>query len=157
MVGLADGTNDETPRLRPDMASFRLLVLAFLRDYIGRYQLSPSQGEIVNALDCSRTRVRNALRSLAKDQLIILGKGQRSISLPSMRDEAIRQLRAEGWVVDEDLRFAGPNSPLPAEPELTYPEIGPPLSQDGDTHDTSRHDPDRKGTGGGARRAAGDH
>ena len=67
---LGRSPQDNSGKLRPEMASFRLLVLAFVTEYITRYKVSPSQGEIRHALDTDRSRVRNALRSLEKDGLI---------------------------------------------------------------------------------------
>lgn len=129
-----DPAGSDVPRLKPEMASFRLLVLAFVRDYITRFGVSPSQGEIGHALDVTRTRVRHALRSLEKDGLILRGRGERAITLPSLRDEAIRQLRDLGWTCDEQLRRIAAGSPVSTvlpPPELDYPDDGAPLSQDG--------------------------
>ena len=119
---------DRTPdrngpeRLRPEMASFRVLVLRFVRDYITRYQLSPSQGEIVHALDSNRTRVRDALRSLARDGLILRTPGERGLRLPDEREAALRTLRALGYRIDGDGQEAGcPVFTLRPGPELDYP------------------------------------
>lgn len=88
--------NDMPLRLTAEMGSFRLLVLAFIREYIEKYSVSPSQGEIRNALHTTRSRVRDALRSLEQDKLIHRRAGARGISLPSMREDAIRLLRDLG-------------------------------------------------------------
>lgn len=129
---------DAAPRLRPEMASFRLLVLGFVRDYLEHHRVSPSQGEIRNGLRTTRTRVRDALRSLEKDGLIIRSPGKRGLSLPSLRDEAIRQLREMGFAVDEDImritRPGGPNSTLLPPASLDYVGSGLSLSQSGDQH-----------------------
>jgi len=129
-------TSDIERRLKPEMASFRLLVLGFVRDYIERHHVSPSQGEIRNALETTRSRVRDALRSLEGDGLIHRRPGQRGLSLPSMREDAIRLLREEGFRVDEDLKTlappADPHSTLLPAPELDYPANGVPQSQSGD-------------------------
>ena len=129
---------DSQRRLTPEMGSFRLLVLGFVRDYIEAHHVSPSQGEIRNALDTTRSRVRDALRSLEGDGLIHRRAGQRGISLPSMRDDAIRLLREEGYRVDEDMKtFSPPDDPhstLLPPPELDYPGDGVPLSREGDEH-----------------------
>lgn len=111
-----EATDDN--RLRPEMASFRVLVLRFVRDYITRHQLSPSQGEIVNALDSNRTRVRHALRSLAEDGLILRTPGERGLKLPDEREAALRTLRALGYRIPD---APGPVSTLPDGPELDYP------------------------------------
>jgi len=114
-------------RLAPEMASFRLLVLAFVRDYIQTYSVSPSQNEIANALGTTRTRVRDALRSLVKDGLLLKVAGERGLKLPSMRDEAVRQLRELGWTVDpraSSIAPPGQVSTLHGPPDLDYPDRG---------------------------------
>ena len=146
---------DAAPRLRPEMASFRLLVLGFVRDYLDRHRVSPSQGEIRNGLRTTRTRVRDALRSLEKDGLIIRTPGKRGLSLPSLRDEAIRRLREMGFAVDEDImqitRPRGPNSTLLPPASLDYVGPGLSLSQSGDQHGSES---DRDEEEQGARREA---
>ncbi len=145
---LGRSPQDSSGKLRPEMASFRLLVLAFVSEYISRYKVSPSQGEIRHALDTDRSRVRNALRSLEKDGLILRRPGERGLALPSVRDEAIRQLRQLGFTVDEDI---GRISALLPPPELDYPETREPLSQNGDGHG-----PQGEGARKGAQRALGE-
>jgi DNA-binding transcriptional MocR family regulator len=88
------------PRLSATMVSQRLLVLDFIRQYIGRWSQSPSQGEIARALDIDGSKVRRAIRSLARDGLILRRPGTRGLMLPETEAEAIRQLRALGWTVD---------------------------------------------------------
>ena len=117
-------TSIETPRrLAPEMASFRLLVLAFVRDYIGLMGQSPSYGEISAKLNSNRTRVRNAVKRLAFEGLLIRTPGARGLKLPSMRDEAIRQLRQLGWAIDEDNLKALP-------PGITNGALLPPATLD---------------------------
>tara|TARA_R110002072_G_scaffold38314_4_gene110894 strand:+ start:6071 stop:6511 length:441 start_codon:yes stop_codon:yes gene_type:complete len=146
------------------MASFRLLVLAFVRAYFFDHRVSPSQGEIRNALDTTRTRVRDALRSLEKDGLIIRIPGKRGLSLPSMRDEAIRQLRDLGFRVDEDIMrvsspncsTSGPNFTLLPPPTLDYRAPGLSLSRDGDQDGKPENDkegPEERGREGTRRQA----
>ncbi|WP_375290896.1 LexA family protein [Qipengyuania sp.] len=124
-MGSTPQANDaEWVKLTPEMASFRLLALAFIRDYVGRTGQSPSYGEIAAALDSNRNRVRKAVKSLAEEGLIIRTPGHRGLALPSMREEAVRQLRALGWSVDEDAEQAIPpvtNPPLLPPAALTYP------------------------------------
>lgn len=114
-------------KLAPDMASFRLLVFAFVRDYIGLMGDSPSYGEIANKLHSNRTRVKRAVLSLVDDGLLLRTPGPRGLKLPSMRDEAIRQLREIGFVVNEDVLSIGPpassvtKATLLPPPELDYP------------------------------------
>lgn len=121
--------SDGTPvRLCPGMESQRLLVLAFVRNYLERFQLSPSQGEIAHGLGIPRQTVRNALRSLERDGLIVRGKGPRGLSLPSLRDEAVRQLVALGWCWKDGVLHSpsadplgDPDSTLPGRIVLSYP------------------------------------
>lgn len=109
------------------MASFRLLVLAFVRDYVNCHGASPSYGEIAAGLDASKTRVKKAVLSLERSGLILRTPGARGLSLPSGRDAAIRELTALGFVVyppGHDTARDGPlgsNRPLLPEPELDYP------------------------------------
>ncbi len=115
--------SDVPTRLAPTMASFRLLVFAFVRDYIALMGVSPSYGEISNKFDCGPTRAKRAVKSLVRDGLLLRTPGPRGLKLPSMREEAIRQLRDLGFVVDEDvLRVAvsGPKSTLLTTPALDY-------------------------------------
>jgi Mn-dependent DtxR family transcriptional regulator len=60
---------DPPRRLSPEMASFRLLVLACVREYIEANHDSPSYGEIAAALGSNRTRVRKAVKQLAAEGL----------------------------------------------------------------------------------------
>lgn len=94
-------------RLAPDMASLRLLVLSFVRAYIGRWGASPSYGEIAAATRSNRTRVRKAVRSLSDDGLILRAAGPRGLSLPDRRDEALRVLKALGWEIWPSERDSG--------------------------------------------------
>lgn len=115
---------DAVTKLTPTMASFRLLVLAFIRDYIALMGQSPSYGEIAAKLESNRTRVRKAVKSLVADGLLLRTPGPRGLALPSMREEAVRQLRALGWHVDEDALLAHSpvtNPPLLPPAALTYP------------------------------------
>jgi biotin operon repressor len=114
-------------RLAPEMASFRLLVYAYVREYIGLFSVGPSYGEISAKFACSRTRARDAAKSLERDGMLIRTPGPRGLRLPSVRDVSIRELRALGWVVDEDVKHVGPPAGLRAHstllppPELDYP------------------------------------
>jgi len=106
--------------LSPDMASFRGLVLAFVRQYIEEWQQSPSYGEIAGALESNRTRVRRAIRSLESDSLILRTAGPRGLRLPDQRENAVRMLRELGYNVD-DRAAAVTNPPLLSPPALDYP------------------------------------
>lgn len=117
---------DRKLKLAPEMASMRLLVLAFVRDYIRTWGQSPSLGEISNALGIQVSRTRRALKSLEAEKLIERVPGHRGIRMPSARAECIRQLREMGFLVDEDLERAvvdpgsDTNRLLPATPVLDY-------------------------------------
>lgn len=102
------------PRLSAEMASQRLLVLDFVRRYIERWKYSPSQGEIAAALDIDSGKVRRAIRSLARDGMIVRRPGSRGLMLPEAEAEAVRQLRALGWVVN-------PTDEVIAKPTLLPP------------------------------------
>lgn len=102
------------------MASFRVLVLRFVRRYFTDYGLSPSQGEITRALDVSRSRVREAIRSLTDDGLLLRVPGERGLRLPDERDAALRTLRELGYQVEDGT--VRPLSALHQHPELDYPD-----------------------------------
>jgi len=129
-------------RLAPDAANFRLLVYAFYRDYIGMMGESPSYGEAANRFKTNRDRVKRAVDALVREGLFIRMPGARGVRLPSMRDEAIRQLRLLGYVVDEDIGKILPpganltltKSTLLPAPELDYPEDGDRTGADGRQH-----------------------
>lgn len=91
-------------RLVPDMVSLRLLVLAFVKGYIGRWGASPSYGEIAEATGTNRTRVKKAVRSLQADGLLLRlnrpGSAQaRALALPAQRDAAAQLLTDLGYRV----------------------------------------------------------
>ena len=111
------------------MASFRGLVLVFVTDYLNDFGLSPSQGEIVNGVaGATRQRVRMALKSLAKDGLLIKVPGHRGLRLPTAREAARRVLIEEGYTIDEAKRLVAPpvkantTPSLPGVPPLIYPK-----------------------------------
>lgn len=123
---------DAPVRLRPDMVSLRLHVLRFVRLYIGQHLYSPSQGEIAAALGTCRSRVKDAIRSLEREGLLLRTPGQRGLRMPSERDAAIRVLRALGWTVAEAERMVAPPTPAlqpysdPAAPDFTLPAAAAP-------------------------------
>jgi hypothetical protein len=78
------------------MASFRALVLDFVRDYIARWGQSPSYGEIAAGLTSNRTRVKRALRSLELAGLLLRRPGTRGISLPGDIEQARLTLERAG-------------------------------------------------------------
>jgi hypothetical protein len=90
-------------QLTPEMASFRLLVLNFVRDYFAQHGGSPSYGEVAAGLHSNHKRVRKAIQRLARDGALIKVPGPRGLALPDRRAEAIRLLREQGFVVDEDI------------------------------------------------------
>lgn len=132
-------------KLSPAMSSLRLLVLDFVREYIERWSESPSLGEIANALHTNRTRARKAVKSLAADGLLMRRPGPRGLTLPSVLDQAKRDLRRMGFIVDEDLHrvyraanIAGvTDGPLLPPAELDY--IPSRQSGDGDGQDIGEY------------------
>lgn len=109
----------DRPRLRPAMASMRLIVLDFVRTYIERWGASPSYGEIAAHACTDRGRVRKAVKSLAADGMLLRRPGPRGLSLPARRDDALRMLRELGYHIDETARTVT-NRPLPPLPVLDY-------------------------------------
>lgn len=110
----------EPRRLKPEMASQRLLVLDFVRDYLTRWGASPSHGEIAAGLSIHPDRVRRAIRKLVRDGMLVRRAGPRGLSLPEAEAEAIRQLRGAGWTIDSAARRAV-KAPLLPPAELDYP------------------------------------
>lgn len=98
MVGRAK-PGAEDLRQRPEMASLKLLVLKFVRTYIETWGHSPSYGEIAAALDRNRWRVRDTVKRLAAEGLLLRKPGPRGLALPEKEEEALRQLRALGWTI----------------------------------------------------------
>jgi len=121
-------------RLTPTMASFRLLVLDFVRAYLETNGASPSYAEIAAALDCSRTRVKHAIRSLVRVKLLLQGDSPRSLAMPTQHDAAIRALVGLGYRIDETARtIAEPvtDPPLLPTSALTYPPLVDSEKEDG--------------------------
>lgn len=117
---------DATPaRLTPSMASFKVLVLSFTTEFIIRNRISPTQGEIAAGLATYRSRVRDAIRRLVAEGLLLKTPGERGLALPDEKDKAVRTLLRHGWELhDGVLRAPGTHSPistLPAMIELDYP------------------------------------
>ncbi len=88
-------------RLRPEMSSRRLLVLAFVRGYIGRWHGSPSIGEIAAGCGISRSHVRGLIAALVRTGLLTKRPGERGLGLPAHR----------------------PNPALPPPPALDYDPV----------------------------------
>lgn len=80
---------DAQARLSPEMASFRALVLAFVRAYIAEWGQSPSFGEIAAGTNSNRTRVKRAVVSLERAGLLVRTPGPRGLSMP----DAVAQAR----------------------------------------------------------------
>jgi len=123
------------------MASFRLLVLDFVRGYLGENGASPSYGEIAGGLDSSRNQVKVAVKSLVRDRLLLQGDGPRSLALPSDRDAAIRALEGLGFRIDEQARTI-------AQP-ITDPPLLPPATLDYVSQIDSDQERDERGQGEG--------
>ena len=117
--GFSRMIDDGCHRLKPEMASRRLLVLAFVREYFARWGSSPSYGEIAAALATNRSRVRDAVRQLVRAGQLLRVPGPRGLILPDIRDQALRQLRELGWHVDDGARTVT-HSTLLARPPLDY-------------------------------------
>lgn len=151
-------------RLVPDMVSLRLLVLAFVKGYIGRWGASPSYGEIAEATGTNRTRVKKAVRSLQADGLLLRlnrpGSAQaRALALPAQRDAAAQLLTGLGYRVlpiaddlaEDSAAMAGKSitdRPLRAAERLDYdPELGTRLDHAGEQDGTSAQHGQSEATG----------
>ena len=102
-------------RLCPQMVSTRLLVLAFVGDYIAQWRASPSLGEIANSVGVSRSTVRKAVQRLVKSGALVKVPGHRGLSLP------ITPIDARGIDAMGPGAAGGVNAPLAMVPVLDYP------------------------------------
>lgn len=107
------------PRLQPDMASFRLLVLDFVRGYLTKWGQGPSYGEIANHLAADRYRVRWAVKRLVRQGRLVQHPGPRGLAMPDACSAAAQVLAEHGWAIDPDGKTAT-NAPLPGVAVLDY-------------------------------------
>lgn len=115
MVPQGDLVPSEPPKLSPEMASFRALVLAFVQRYIGEWGQSPSYGEIAAGVQSNRTRVKRAVVSLERAGLLLRTAGTRGLALPDAVEQARLTLIRAG-VLDPVT-----NQTLLPPPALDYP------------------------------------
>jgi len=119
-------------RLAPEIASFRRLLLRYIRDYIVNTGGSPSYGEMAAKLGTNRDRVKRAVLALEREGLLIRKPGHRGLALPEMRDAAINYLRGLGYCIDEDVHTLGRiDLPLTKLPLLTTPALDYPARRGG--------------------------
>lgn len=95
-------------RLTPEMVSRKLQVLAAVKRYWATHGASPSFAEIGADVGISRQEAWRYCRTLADERELVLVAGHRGIGLPDpigrvTLADAILRLRAEGFVVDEDV------------------------------------------------------
>lgn len=96
-------------RLTPAMSSRKLLVKGFIERFFAEHGVGPSLSEIAAELDTNRSRVQAAIRQLARDKLIdYIPHAPRGVRPVGLANRAIEQLRAEGWIIDEDARAVVP-------------------------------------------------
>lgn len=123
----------EVGRLSPEMASFRGLVLAFVRSYLTEWGQSPSYGEIAAATGSNRTRVKRAVVSLERAGLLLRTPGTRGLALPDEIERARLTLERAGLL------------PAAAAP-VTNPTLLPPAALDYPSdRNRSRRDKRRNG------------
>lgn len=101
-------------------------MLRFVRDYLSDTGGSPSYGEIAAHFRCSRERVRKTVKVLVGRGELLQGKGPRTLSLPSLRNEALRLLEEQGWRIDPEERVVSPPGATP----VTLPPLLPPAVLD---------------------------
>jgi hypothetical protein len=108
--------------LIPTANSYKLRALEFIVTYWAARQASPSYGEIGAALGVSREHARRLVQQLALEGRINHRPGtHRGIMPLTAREEALRVLRTEGFIIDEEaLRLDTPvtNQELPRLPVL---------------------------------------
>lgn len=116
----------------PTMVSRKVAALEFIKRYIVEWGVSPSIGEIANALGTNRSRISQILHQLASEGSIVRKTGERrNITLPDKVVEAVQLLRRAGYKVNGDAKeLVGPhgfivtNPTLPLLPELDHiPDI----------------------------------
>ena len=105
-------TMADPPRLSPTMVSRKLLILDFIRRYIAEWRQGPSLGEIAADQGISRPNVLKHVRTLTREGELVRRPGPRGIALPDRQQVAKEQLRADGWIVDDDALRAVPASAL---------------------------------------------
>lgn len=101
------------------MASFRALVLGFVRDYLTEWGQSPSYGEIAAGLGSNRTRVKRAVVSLEKAGLLLRTPGTRGLALPDEIERARLTLARAGLLHSAASPVTNPT--LLPPPALDYP------------------------------------
>ena len=107
------GAGEPDPaRLSPEMASFRALVLDFVRAYIARWGQSPSYGEIAAGTNSNRTRVKRALVSLEHKGLLLRAGGVRGLSLPNDVEQALKTLERAGMLPSTSVAVGQTGAPV---------------------------------------------
>lgn len=104
----------EVMRLAPEMASRKLQVLDFIRQFYAHHGIGPSLSEIAAAIGTNRSRVQDAIRKLAHEGRVhrVAGKA-RGVRPADTREMALRLLEEEGWLVNGGrLELVPPPPPL---------------------------------------------
>lgn len=113
-------------RLTPAMASRKLQVVSFVRQYIARWGAWPSYGEIGGAMGIHKDTARDAVRRAVRDGLLDRTPGARKPRVAPARLSAIEavgildQLRAAGFTIQEP-------SPDPDAPTFCPLPLSPPF------------------------------
>lgn len=100
-------------RVTPTACSRRLVLLAYVRAYQGKFAgISPSLGEMAAELRTSRSRIRAHLARLEREGMLLRIPGERrSILLLDdpvrLEAQALRLLRQFGWTVNDEIRSVG--------------------------------------------------
>ena len=110
-----------TPGLKPAMASRKLHVLGYVREYIAACNGSPSLSEIAAGVGVGKSRARDLVDVLVKEGKLCRKDGTRGLLLPCKIDEAKRLLREAGCMVDED--FDPPPLTLGPRTKTALPDI----------------------------------
>lgn len=91
----------------------RAEALAYITQHLCTKGHSPSMNDIALALGVGLTRAKTLVHQLAAERMIERAPGsQRAISVPGLTEKMIAEkLRAQGWIVDEDLTRNGGTGP----------------------------------------------
>ncbi|WP_328277717.1 LexA family protein [Sphingobium sp.] len=107
------GIEIDIPRLSPTMASRKNQVLAFVRLYWNAHSVGPSISEIARAVGCARSRAQKLVTKLVREGHLHRIDGMtRGVRPASVLEEALRQLREAGYVVNDDV-IAPPAGAMP--------------------------------------------
>lgn len=98
------GDMHEVTRLSPEMGSRKLQVLEFVRGFYLMRGTGPSISEVARAVDCARSRAQKLVTKLVHEGHLHRIDGMtRGVRPATALEDALRELRAAGYIVNEDV------------------------------------------------------